>query len=195
MKSVIYFNILFLFSFLANSLEIGEYNAHCENILASSYLLKILDDSIELEHQKIEENILQILHSDNEEEEYQNLVIKLFWQRYIDYLYSSQELRVEETFEQPFYYGPIEPLILAPINAYLNTRSSNEIYVNIINEQEVVKEITGRIKMHDKFFKYPNSAAYTKLNTIITNEKNLSQSSKLKIISYMNNSYFFSNIK
>lgn len=132
---------------------------------------------------------MQILHSDNEEE-YQNLVIKLFWQRYIDYLYSSQELRVEETAEKPFYYGPIEPLILAPINAYLNTRGSDEIYVNMINEQEVVKEITGRIQIHDKFFKYLNSAAYNKLHEIITNDKSLSESSKLKILSYMNNSYF-----
>ena len=157
--------------------------------------------------QQLERSIVRFLDADIAKEEEYNTVCydklkyvkssreqeklkDLFWKEYIDYLYSCKDLKVEETAENPFYYGPMEALILAPISAYLEVRNSHKSFIYLITEEEVIREIEGRIKLHSKLFNESNYGAHNELHEIILNAKGISKELRIKIFILISKSYF-----
>ena len=200
MKKIILFKVSILLSFFVHSSDLEKKDQ-------GSYLLSLFDHSLEENWQALEQSIVRFLDTDMDKEECNDIVsydklkyVKssreqeklkdLFWKEYIDYLYSCKDLKVEETAENPFYYGPMEALILAPISAYLEVRNSHKSFIYLITEEEVIREIEGRIKLHSKLFNESNCGAHNKLHEIILNAKGISEEVRTKIFILIRESYF-----
>ena len=206
MKKIILFKVSILLSFFVHSADL-EKKDH------ASYLLSLFDRYSDLEEicleenlQQLEQSIVRFLDTDMDKEEHDIVcynepkyikvspeyekIKDLFSSQYVDYLYNCKDLKVEETPENPFYYGPMEALILAPISAYLELRNSDKIFMSLITEEEVIRDIDGRIKLHRKLFKESNCGAHNKLREIIMNAKGISEEVKTKIFISIGENYF-----